>query len=461
MHAKSNILKSTRVKLLRLLPVLLASTLAIYLLLGEPNRDAYSTIAIVAFVILLEGAVRNGALLQPFNLFLVFFFFYNFTSHFLFELSGLAVLGAFHSDENRDHVVHQALIAYCFMVACAPLFSRNVSATRGVIFLRIEAIRARLIPRRLAIISIPAFVLTFAVFAPILPLVIQSGIIDRSQSSQYISPNLWLFLGLICYVGSFLSILAMRRHRLYCAVSLILFGAYFLMDMAVGGRKILFYLVLTLAPWMWACQAFRAKHGIYAAVTLLLPITMRAMIDKVDVVERDLAGIVAGIFGEFLFTSGTGYIIDANYQTICRDVDVTSYFYWLIYLIPRAVYESKPYSLAIEFANYMDMGMGFALTPIAEAYCVGSNFAWFFLLLSTLVLFAAISFASRKSVVVYLIAIALSMDINRGEFSYTVVQMTTIFIIYKFLIRIASRSAPTVAVATPFGSLPTSNSIER
>jgi hypothetical protein len=156
-------------------------------------------------------------------------------------------------------------------------------------------------------------------------------------------------------------------------------------------------------------------------------------------VERDLAGIAAGIFGEFLFTSGTGYIIDANYQAICRNVDIGSYFYWLVYLVPRAVFESKPYSLAIDFATYMDMGMGFALTPIAEAYCVGYQQAWFFLLGSTLLLFAIISIMARRSVLIYLIALALSMDMNRGEFSYTVVQVATLYVIYKIFIRLASR----------------------
>jgi hypothetical protein len=184
------------------------------------------------------------------------------------------------------------------------------------------------------------------------------------------------------------------------------------------------------------------------------------VIDKVDLVERDLAGIAAGIFGEFLFTSGTGYIIDANYQAICRDVDLSSYFYWLIYLIPRAVYESKPYSLAINFANYMDMGMGFALTPVAEAYCVGHHAAWFFLTFSTILLFALISLIARRSVIIYLIAMALTMDINRGEFSYTIVQIVTIFIIYKIFLYAVSRSAPATVAALP-GAFAKSNLLER
>jgi hypothetical protein len=256
-----------------------------------------------------------------------------------------------------------------------------------------------------------------------------------------------LIAGLLSYVGSFLSILSMKSHRGYAVFALVLFGSYFFMDMAIGGRKILFYLVLTLLPWMWANRTFRFKYLCYGLVAVILPIAMRAVIDKVDLIERDLAGIAAGIFGEFLFTSGTGYIIDANYQAICRNIDVGSYFYWLVYLVPRAVFESKPYSLAIDFANYMDMGMGFALTPIAEAYCVGYQKAWFFMLGSTVLLFSAIALISRRSVIVYLIAVALSMDMNRGEFSYTVIQIATLLLVYKVFIRFASRPAARLTLA--------------
>jgi len=426
-------------KLFQLLPEFLSFIFGLYILLDDPGANTYSFFAIVSFLILMAGCLRRKAILQPFNFFCIFFFFYNFSSHFLFELSGLSVLGAFHSNANRENIVKQALIAYCFLVACSPFLSNGKGTTREVILSRLSYIRDGLVPKRLLIISFVTFFLTFAVFLPILPIVIQNGVVDRVLSSSYINSNLWVSVGLLSYVGSFLSILAMTNNRNYALIALVIFGSYFVMDMAIGGRKILFYLVLTVAPWMWASRAFRLKHLGFAGAAVLLPIIMRAVIDKVDLVERDLAGIAAGIFGEFLFTSGTGYIIDANYQAICRNVDISSYFYWLIYMIPRAVYESKPYSLAMDFANYMDMGMGFALTPVAEAYCVGHQTAWIFLLCSTLVIFSLVSLASRRSVIVYLIAMALCMDMNRGEFSYTVVQIVTMFVVYKFFIRLASK----------------------
>jgi hypothetical protein len=413
--------------------------LGIYVLIASPGVDTYTPIAVIVFGILVVTGYREQALLQPYNLFNFFFFFYNFTSHFLFELSGLAVLGAFHSDANRDNIVRQALIAYCFMVTCAPLFSNTKGSDRTAVSMRLEQLRERLDPRRLLTLSAVSFLVTSAVFAPMLTIVLKNGFIDRVQSSAYINSNIWLIVGLMSYVGSLLSILSMRTNKGYATTALILFASYFLMDMTIGGRKILFYLILNLAAWMSASRAFRFKHLFYGAGAVILPIAMRATIDKVDLVERDLTGIAAGIFGEFLFTSGTGYIIDANYQAICRNVDITSYFYWLIYLVPRVVYESKPYSLAMNFANYMDMGMGFALTPIAEAYCVGYQSAWACMLGSTLVLFAGIALAMPRSIIIYLIGIALSMDMNRGEFSYTVVQVATLYIVYKILIRLASR----------------------
>ena len=209
------------------------------MLAADPGVDSYSAIAITILAILVAGGARRKALLQPYYLFCLFFFFYNFTSHFLYELSGLAVLGAFHSDANRDNIVHQALIAYCFLVACAPWFAANNGTNRAALFARLEEIRRRIEPRRLAALSIISFMMTFAVFSPMAPIVLQNGFIDRVLSSAYINSNVWLIVGLLSYVGSFLSILSMKSHRGYAAFALALFGSYFVMDMAIGGRKIL------------------------------------------------------------------------------------------------------------------------------------------------------------------------------------------------------------------------------
>lgn len=414
--------------------------LAALVLFADPGVEHYSAIAVTVFVVLLGTSMARRTLLQPFNLFCVIFFFYNFTSHFLFEFSGLSVLGALHSDANRDRVVRQALIGYCVLVACTQLFGHGAGTSSLAVRTYMSEMSAKLAPARLLLLALATLLVALAVFAPVLPVVLQGGLIDRVRSSNYINSDLWVFVGLFCYAGSVLSIICMKRSRTVSLLALACFGSYFVLDMMIGGRKVLFYLILTLLPMVGATKGFRAKYLAYGAVAVLLPVTMRALIDKVDLIERDIAGIVAGIFGEFLFTSGTGYIMDAHYQAICGEAGISSYFYWLIYLIPRAIYDSKPYSMAYEFAMYMDMGMGFALTPVAEAYCVSSEQAWLALVVSTVVLFAAIAWFSRRSAIVYLIAIALAMDFNRGEFSYSVIQVATIYAIFRLFAFVATPS---------------------
>ncbi len=142
--------------------------------------------------------------------------------------------------------------------------------------------------------------------------------------------------------------------------------------------------------------------------------------DKVSWADRTLPELLAGYVGEFIFTNLTSSITVHENFLSCNvyPTPINPYLSWIFYYIPRVFFESKPYSVAMNFSSYMDVGMGFALTPITESFCALGNWGPYFMPFIYFSAFYIILKLSYRYVFLYLILLSMVMDINRGEFSY-------------------------------------------
>ncbi|OBY37023.1 hypothetical protein PR729_10105 [Providencia rettgeri] len=99
-------------------------------------------------------------------------------------------------------------------------------------------------------------------------------------------------------------------------------------------------------------------------------------------------------------------------------------------------FELKPYSVAYNFSAYMDVGMGFALTPLTESLCAFRGLGpYIFPLIFTIIIYIIYKL-SKKYPYIYILLISMVMDINRGEISYFINNIIFMFFIWYCLERV-------------------------
>ena len=111
-----------------------------------------------------------------------------------------------------------------------------------------------------------------------------------------------------------------------------------------------------------------------------------------------------------------------------------SYLRAPIYFIPRALWDGKPISLAIQFLiDYVGTAnwQGYAYTPVTEAYV---NFFWFgplFIMFLLGLLMNSMVKNWKKYPAIYFICLAYALDFNRGEFASHIYGLLLVWCSYK------------------------------
>ncbi|MCE7556847.1 O-antigen polysaccharide polymerase Wzy [Aliivibrio fischeri] len=417
---------------------ILLSSIALYFYQYSNNKFGFIFVLSLFFILyhLISSKIK-GATFHPFNMFLYFYFFYNFTSLFFYFIFDFKTMGWLYNKNDMIIVYEQALISYFILISLSIVFFKGDGIDVETVSLYINSLKPNISKIYLFYLSLILSLFTFYVFY-------SSGLMsisnfNRSDINSNMNTNLWYFIGVLSFITLIVAIIKYDAS-FKCKITIFLCLIYFLLDLLIGGRKFLFYTCFTAFAYLKLTNKLKIKYVIFIVIFLGLAMFARGVVDKVDVNDRDMLGILSGYLGEFLFTNVTSFITLNNYSVLCSDYNILGYFNWISYLIPRSIFEGKPYSLAYEFAHFMDVGIGFAFTPLSESICVNPSFAGVIVSGFIFLFFYIISRLWRHRPFLYFIVYALLLDFNRAESMYYFTQIITVYLCYVIILYIVSTS---------------------
>jgi hypothetical protein len=150
---------------------------------------------------------------------------------------------------------------------------------------------------------------------------------------------------------------------------------------------------------------------------------------------------IAGIGGEFIFPPIT-FPLSLQLNFTSSEFNYPTLFDSFLYFIPRSIFHLKNYSINIAFSNMMDIGMGFASSPLLEAYI---NFGEYGYILEAILLcfilktFTTI-FNKGNNYLFYLFAYIYLIDLNRGEISCYIRQIIEMTVVINLCLLFINRN---------------------
>lgn len=131
-------------------------------------------------------------------------------------------------------------------------------------------------------------------------------------------------------------------------------------------------------------------------------------------------------FGEVIYPIQTLYYYVEN----MKELPYLSYFNAIILLIPRSIWNNKPESLAVNFMEDLGTTMGYAFTPLTEAYLNFGILCIIILPIIIIIIMNLIKFYSRRNCIIYFLAFIQLFNFNRGEVSTIFIEMLIMIISY-------------------------------
>ncbi|WP_349487466.1 hypothetical protein [Providencia rettgeri] len=398
---------------------------------------------LLSFSIFLITNLKKGfSCLSTFSFWFLFF-------NFMYMFIGPIYIYYFSYDffpKNHDYdsdifVFNSALISYSLLTLLFSLFIHEPKNKQfNFYFIRNELLSNNKIIK-LYIISSALFLFTLLLF-------FSSGLYqlsfsgeDRVTIKDYIDVDIWYLLGSIvsvftCFI--FTNYINIKNNRFNLFIIFLLSSTYYFIDLSIGGRKFLIYFSIVALFTLSKTNKLNVKKMLMIIIPIILAMLSRGLMDKVNWGERDIIDIIVGYVGEFIFTNLTSTItVYSNYASCdIYPSPINPYLSWIFYYIPRAFFELKPYSVAYNFSAYMDVGMGFALTPLTESLCAFRGLGpYIFPLIFTIIIYIIYKL-SKKYPYIYILLISMVMDINRGEISYFINNIIFMFFIWYCLERV-------------------------
>ncbi|MFG6441702.1 hypothetical protein [Roseateles sp. LKC17W] len=386
--------------------------------------------------------------------FLIAFFLYNNTYPFILQ-SGIDLVypGLETSEEFTAIAQAQATVALVIMCMLATLdawrgTNHATSSAKGVRCLAVAPSRWIIGGNALLMLTSLGYFSTIAG-----DISAEAGRLGVAQSFNLYQ---WVFLGwmhLLFYFAAILQAARSPNHRgvrTRLIVAAMLLALYCAMDSAVGGRKII---AAALLGTIYGALRFGVPR--LRTITMAIPVAMVAMsvraifYDKFSGEADGFASIALQLGGEFVFTFLTFPTTIAS-ECSFYESSVNSYLMTGLQFVPRILWDDKPFSLAQSLSNYLYDGQeGFSIVPMAEAWCTFGNAAGFaFPLVAGLMLGLLLRIARRRPLVGFIVY-AHALELNRGEVSYLVLQVVTLYAIYAIGGRLATALAPSHPHAAP------------
>lgn len=267
---------------------------------------------------------------------------------------------------------------------------------------------------------------------------------SRLEITQMVGYSGWyLKYIVIAYSWIFLIFFLKNKNEVSKLNALFLFFPvlfYIFFQQAIGGRReIVFMLLFGLAIYILFVKG-RFTSLFYFNIVALIILLISAGALR-DFGQNDFIKIATDSLGEFIFPIST-------FQVYYSELDVDfrggfTYLYSITNFIPSSVFEGKPLPLATEFALKVadpnqEHILGYAITPITEAYINFGLAAMFVfpLLLSVICIF--LELLSRYIIFLPVILFSQSLNFQRSDIASTFFEtfiLVVIFYVFIFFTR--------------------------
>ena len=265
---------------------------------------------------------------------------------------------------------------------------------------------------------------------------------SRLELISQVGEQGWYLKYLIIAYAWVLCVYAMEfgpRKLLLKAYLLIPLVLYAISLILVGSRRELLFIIAFFGFYYYVkCQGvIQVRFVIIFACAVLALISLGVVRAQGD----DQIQLYINAFGEFLFPISTLYYFVENGV---KGVGVgESYIQVFLNFVPKNIYPDKPLSLAVQFAELVappgaQFIMGYAFTPVTEAYVNFGKWAIGVLPLTVLLISYLSEFIARRYVFIPIILGAQALNFQRGEFSsflFEVIMLCVCFYFFMLLSR--------------------------
>jgi len=258
-----------------------------------------------------------------------------------------------------------------------------------------------------------------------------SGTTRRTDINIYLKyANIWTFLGY--YTIFTLLYLRMQRNLKIMQRFIILLPScfYYFVSIFSGSRKqLLFVTIMVLITSCFSVMG-RSRRKTKLLLIFLGIVLICAVYIRVIIMDKGGTGNiyhkVYSFGGEFIYPSIT-FPITIQKKMLKNAFQYPTLFDSVLYFIPRFLFPFKNHSIGDVFARSMNINMGFAMSPMLEAYINFGNIGY--LLEAVIIIFILqISHTCiKKNILIYIYSIIFLIDLNRGEISFYIRQMIEVY----------------------------------
>ncbi|WP_183272202.1 hypothetical protein [Buttiauxella sp. A111] len=424
---------------LRLISILIF----IYAVICDLNNDFNFHLTIPLFVaiyifFLLSRFSDDKPFLSTFSFwFITFFFLYGVIWPIFYFYFNFSFFSSYYDEFSNLYTLNSSLISFSLFVI---LFSFTLKETNAQYTVVSKNIDLRKLPLLYAYSTIIFSVVAITYYSNNLAIFALSGQ-DRIAIKDYVNVDFWYFLGSVSSASSifvFTKLYSIKAVRKHFYIIMFLCSFYFLLDLSIGGRKFLIYFTIIVIYQLSRSNQLKPFKLLLILSPVVLAMASRGAMDKVAWGERSFIDFISGYAGEFIFTNITSAITVYSNFTSCNiySTPINPYLSWVFYLVPRDVFLNKPYSVAMNFSSYMDVNMGFALTPLTESLCAFKYLGPYVFPLLFTGTFFIIYKLSKKWSFLYILLLSMVMDINRGEYSYFITSYLSMVLFWVLLERL-------------------------
>lgn len=268
---------------------------------------------------------------------------------------------------------------------------------------------------------------------------------DRFTISETIREgNFWLLkYYMVVYTGyvlvslynkvkfDYLSIIKVLKRDVH---RLLIISIFWVFNIFAGSRRELIYVFLfMLVIYLLEnkIKKLSRKMKISLLITFLLTLLygyIRNMSGNVTSINSQL--LIINSLGDFLFPVQTLYYYIDHTSSLMYGA---SYFNIFLLLIPRKIWPEKPSGLAVNFVNEINSSIGYAFTPMTEAYL---NFHYLSALIFPIIMVILVFFVKRigkRKPVLYVLAFVEVVNINRAEISMFLLEVLIMYVSFEII----------------------------
>lgn len=245
----------------------------------------------------------------------------------------------------------------------------------------------------------------------------------------------------ICYSGySLISIINkkgfIKKYNFFNLLRLVNIFSFWGISILIGNRRELVYLILLLMLFLFTNNNYIIKFrhkiiSVLSGIILLLYGYFRNILFSKEAINID--ELILASFGDFFFP------IQTLYHYIASPIEMklgTTYFNIFGMVIPSSIWPDKPESLARQFVIDAGSSIGYAYTPMTEAFI---NFSYLSILILPLIVFLffiLVRSFSRFEPLLYVVTYMQIVNFNRGEFSSSLLEILIMYFCLRLMYQV-------------------------